>query len=439
MSRPTMIHRARSLFSHAAAALRAGPLAMLVAVLIIGRAAAFESLVTDSATGRPVAGAIVTAGGHVVMSDAEGRFMLPDLPAAVAVRAAGYRRMATAPRILAGTGGLHLTPFDARALYLSSYGATSEALRTGALRTMAAAGMNAVVIDVKSDRGLVPRDSASVIAQNIGSNRTSPIRDLPGLVSAFKARGLYTIARIVVFKDDVLASRRPDLAVHDRAGRLWRDRESLHWTDPFRSEVWDYNIDIAREAAAAGFDEVQFDYIRFPDATGLVYSGAWDQASRIGAIAGFLKLARERLAPYNVFLSADLFGYACWNTNDTLIGQRIEELAPLLDYTSPMLYPSGFQLGIPGHRNPVAAPYAIVFESLARAMERTGLPAKRFRPWLQAFRDYAFGGGEFEAGKIGAQIQAAKDFGSSGYMFWNPRNVYDVEDFVGAAPERPSR
>jgi hypothetical protein len=148
------------------------------------------------------------------------------------------------------------------------------------------------------------------------------------------------------------------------------------------------------------------------------------EENRVNAISDFLTEARRRLTPYNVFLAADIFGYVFWNLNDTDIGQRLEDIAPLLDYISPMLYPSGFHYGIPGYRNPVANPYEIVYLTLKKAQERTHLPSIRFRPWLQAFRDYAFDKGHFTGKKIREQINAAEKFGSLGWMLWNPHNIY---------------
>lgn len=135
--------------------------------------------------------------------------------------------------------------------------------------------------------------------------------------------------------------------------------------------------------------------------------------------------AKKKLIPYNVFLAADIFGYVGWNLNDTQIGQKFEALAPHLDYISPMLYPSGFQFGIPGCRNPVENPYGIVYRTLKRAQERTDFPPIRFRPWLQAFKDYAFDRRNFAGKEIKVQINAAEEFGSNGWMLWNPRNSYD--------------
>jgi len=259
-----------------------------------------------------------------------------------------------------------------------------------------------------------------------------PVRDMAALVYQLHQQGLYLIARIVVFKDLPLATANPRLAVRRVDGSVWHDREGLAWVDPFSPEVWRYNLDIAEAAARLGFDEIQFDYLRFPDSRGLVFSRPNTRINRVTAIGDFLQAARQRLMPYNVFLAADIFGYVCWNENDTAIGQQIEKLGGLVDYISPMLYPSGFTWGIPGDRNPVANPYATVERSLQRARERTGLPGVRFRPWLQAFRDYAFDRRVFGEQEIHAQIDAAESVGTDGWMLWNPRNQYQD---VGPGPE----
>ena len=154
-------------------------------------------------------------------------------------------------------------------------------------------------------------------------------------------------------------------AVRDGNGNPWRDRENLQWVDPFSHEVWQHNLDVAEEAARLGFDEIQFDYVRFPDASGVHFALPNTRGNRTAAIVGFLKAARARLAPYNVFVSADIFGYVCWNLDDTAIGQEIGTLGTALDYISPMLYPSGFTWGLPGCTNPVADPGQIVRRSLA--------------------------------------------------------------------------
>ena len=392
--------------------------------------------ILDATTREPLEDAIVTRGDTVVRTGADGAFDVAGAGDRLLARAVGHGRAELDLRAAepAAELALELPPLSPKALYLSSFGVGSARLREAALELIATTELDALVIDVKGDRGLVAYRSEVPLAAEVGAQRVLTLLDAPGLLARLRELGIYTIARIVVFKDDPLASARPELVVRRRDGQVWRDREGLAWTDPFRHEAWAYNVDLAVEAARLGFDEIQFDYVRFPDAGGLVFAAANDEPGRVAAIAGFLAKARERLAPYNVFVAADVFGYVCWNQDDTQIGQRLEALAPHLDYLSPMLYPSGFQYGIPGHRNPVAHPFEIVRESLERARERTGLPPQRFRPWLQAFRDYAFDRRGFEAEAIRAQIRAAEEFGASGWMLWNPRNVYSRDGLRETGP-----
>ena len=319
---------------------------------------------------------------------------------------------------------IRLVPFAPKALYLTFYGVGERAIREPALNLIQHTELNALVIDVKGDRGWIPYKSSVSLAAEVGGQRIITVRDIDGLMKSFKEKGIYTIARIVVFKDNPLALAKPEWAVRTNGGEIWRDREGLAWVDPFRKEVWDYNIQIAIEAAQLGFDEIQFDYVRFPDASAPHFSQPNTEENRVKAISGFLQEARNRLMPYNVFLASDIFGYVCWNLNDTHIGQKLESLALPVDYLSPMLYPSGFQYGIPGYRNPVANPYEIVYLSLKRAQERTNFAPNRFRPWLQAFRDYAFDRRFFYGKEIRSQIKAAEKFGSLGWMLWNPQNNY---------------
>jgi hypothetical protein len=385
--------------------------------------------VIDAGSRQPVAGAVVTLDRESAETDAAGTFELPWSPGALHVRAVGFRRESITP-----SDGrpieIGLVPFRPKALYLSFYGIGTGPLRERALQLVQRTELNALVIDVKSDYGKIPYRSDVPLAVAVGAQGPLTIPDPAALVADLKSRGMYLIARIVVFKDVPLATARPDLAVRTASGAVWRDRERLTWTDPFSREVRDYNVDIAVEAARLGFDEIQFDYLRFPDAVGLAYAQPSTRQSRIAAIGELLQEARRRLVPYGVFLSIDVFGYVCWNRDDTMIGQRLEDLAPLVDYVSPMLYPSSFQFGIPGYRNPVAYPYEIVRRSLERARARTGLPAVRFRPWLQAFKDYAFDRRPFDADEIRIQIQAAEQFGSDGWMLWNPRNDYSAVGLV---------
>jgi len=410
-------------------------LLLCVLILTFRPAAAYTGRVLDAASSQPIADAIVTLGDRVVRTNGKGQFDISGPGDTIGFRAYGYGRTSLPVAGFAvGPHDVELQPFRPKALYLSFYGVGSRTLREAALAQIEKRGMNAVVIDVKGDRGLISYRSSVALARQVGAQKTITISDPTALIRRLHGEHVYVIARIVVFKDDPLATARPDLALKRTGGAVYRDREGLEWTDPLDKEVWNYNIALAVEAARLGFDEIQFDYVRFPDAKGLAFSVPNTMANRIAAITGFLGEAREQLVPYNIFLASDIFGYVMWNLDDTHIGQRLEELSRVVDYISPMLYPSCFHAGIPGYPNPVAHPYEIVFRSLQNGQQRTGIPPIRFRPWLQAFRDYAFDRRRYGETEIGAQIKAAETFGSDGWMLWNPRNVYFANNTAASVP-----
>ncbi len=385
--------------------------------------------VADAYTQRPVSGAIITMNDEVVRSDENGRFTLKGTGTAIRVRACGYLRadQTILPSLFTAPVEIRLKPFTPKALYLTYYGIGDRTLRGAALKLIEQTELNALVIDVKGDRGVITYKSDIPLVSQIGAQKQVIVKDIKGLLASLKEKGIYTIARIVVFKDDILGEARPELAIKSENGGVWRDRENLIWLDPSKRAVWDYNINIAVEAASNGFDEIQFDYVRFPDKKGLKYGVPNNEENRVKYISGFLMEARRRLAPYNVFVAADIFGYVSWNRDDTNIGQRLDNIAGSVDYISLMLYPSGFQFGIPGYRNPVAHPYEIVYLSLKKSLERAKIPSVRFRPWLQAFKDYAFDKRHFNGPEIRCQIKATDEFGSDGWMLWNPRNVYTAD------------
>jgi hypothetical protein len=398
--------------------------------------------ITDATTGKPIADAVVTVGTTVVKGDAAGHFLIVagdgNGDVQVMARAPGYRAASVSVANLGkNNNNFSLTPFTPHALYLSVYGIASKPIRHAALDIIHRGGANALVVDIKSDRGLLTYPSQIPLAQTIGARRVTLTHSLTDLVSDGHAQGIYMIARIVTFKDATLGVARPDLAVHLASGELFHDREGLTWTDSYQPEVRAYNIAIAVEAAKAGFDEVQFDYVRFPDSnTKLSFHGPTDEAGRVKAITAFLAQAHAALVPYNVFQAADIFGYVGWNLNDTGIGQQLQDIVDTVDYVCPMLYPSGFKAGIPGHKNPMATDqdiYDTVRLTIDNSIRRTHANPKKFRPWLQAFRDYAFGGKVFGPVEVADQIRAADDAGSDGWILWNPHNRYTD---VGLTKER---
>jgi hypothetical protein len=393
-------------------------------------AKAYLGKVVDAVTKKPIEDAPVTLGEQVVRTDQEGVFRLEGTGDTLRLRAAGYKRRDVPISELGNPNPeISLEPFKVKALYLTVYGTASKNIREAALAALERNNMNALVIDIKGDRGFIPFKVDLPLAEEIGVQKTILVKDYPTLLKSLKEKNLYLIARIVVFKDDPLAAAKPQWAVKTKGGGVFRDREKLRWVDPFIKEVWDYNIALAKIAAELGFDEIQFDYVRFPDNRGTTLSQPVTVESRTQAITGFLEAASQALRPYNVFVAADVFGYVPWNTNDTDIGQQIVPIMKAVDIVSLMVYPSGYHLGIPKYRNPVQHPYEIVYLTHKRAQDRTQVSPLRFRPWLQAFRDYAFRGGDFKEERMRVQIKAADDFGASGWMFWNPRNLYPTGVF----------
>lgn len=390
---------------------------------------ATEVHVVDSVTGKAVPDATVTLNGAVVAVDARGDYSVPAGAQVVMARAPGYRAVTLPVGDLTKQGGkLELTPFAVKGLYLSEYGIESNSIRDSALGIIRAGGANALVINIKSDHGFLIYPSEIPLAKSVGARSVTTVKSLPQLMQNGHAQGIYMIARIVTFKDNPLATSRPELALHLANGSLFKDGEHLGWTDPYRPEVRAYNIAIAVEAAKAGFDEIQFDYVRFPDAASkLRVSGPTDEPGRVKAITDFLKQAKAALVPYNVFMSADIFGYVAWNSNDTGIGQQLDAVMKVVDYACPMLYPSGFKYGIPGHPKPMATNvdiYNTIKLTLDNAVRRTNANPKKFRPWLQAFRDYAFNRLVYGPEQVAAQTRAAADVGTDGWLLWNPHNRY---------------
>lgn len=383
-----------------------------------------NGIVFDKQTLKPIASAIVISGGKEYRTDVNGSFTIPKSDR-IGIRAIGYNR-----KFYISGGKMYLDRVIPKALYLSSFGATSSKLMGNAKHLIHTTEINALVIDIKMDRGQIAFKTANPIANKIGAQEVILFKDLPKFVSELKREGIYTIARIVSFKDTPYIAAHPNLGVHKDDGTLFKDKEGLYWIDASQRDAWKYIVDIAEESAKAGFDEVQFDYVRFPDRKGIKFSVENTQANRVKAISSFLEYARTRLIPYNVFISADIFGYVSWHDADIDIGQRVDALAPYVDYLSPMLYPSGFHAGIPGYTNPVAANYEIVRHSLDKALQKSGGSSLAYRPWLQAFRDYAFDRRIYGEKEIRDQIRASEDFGSCGWILWNPRNVYSQAGLI---------
>lgn len=315
-------------------------------------------------------------------------------------------------------------PEAVKALYVPGYVAEGEGL-DGILRLVEETEVNALVVDVK-DAGLTTYPSEVPLAREIGAT-TERIPDLAAFVEGLKEKGVYPIARLAVFQDDALAWARPDLAALDATtGEPWLTYQGAAWVNPYREEAQRYNVEIAKEAAAAGFEEIQFDYVRFPsdgEMVNLAY-GEETAPTQEDAIAGFLEYAHGELEPMGVEVSADVFGLV--GMNDYVgVGQVVSKMAPHLDVLCPMVYPSHYPFGAYGYDNPDVYPYEIVelamadFETKARAVN----PGIEIRPWLQDF-DYL---SAYEPADVEAQIRAAQDARIPGWILWNAGAEYTTE------------
>jgi hypothetical protein len=332
-----------------------------------------------------------------------------------------------------------------KGFYFSYNALGSEEFREHAKNLLETTELNAIVMDFKGDHGYLSFPTQVAMAQEIGADKGVTLADPTEFMQWLKDHRVYTIARIVAFKDDLLSKAHPELAVTDSStGGIWKDGEGLGWADPNYHAAWDYNVALAEEAAKMGFDEVQFDYVRFPsdgsigDAT---YAMENTQENRTAAIAGFLKQAKNALAPHNVKLAADTFGYTAWVPDDLGIGQHLESVAPHLDVISPMVYPSTYSFGLPGEspdfeKNPVAYPYEIVNRSTQQAVDRAKAvnPNIEVRPWIQDFQDYAFDQRVYTPGEIRLQMDGARDAGGRGWLLWDPAVAYTPEALVSATP-----
>ncbi len=304
--------------------------------------------------------------------------------------------------------------------------------------------LNAVVFDFKGDHGLLSFPSQVPMASTIGATQAPVVRDSAAFLSWFQQHDIYTIARIVTFKDDLLAEARPDWAVIDvTTGQVWHDQEGMGWVDPFSQGSWHYNAALAAEAARLGFDEVQFDYVRFPtdgNVGNTVFSLANDEENRTAAITGFLDLARQAIKPLGARLSIDIFGYTAWVTDDLGIGQRLEALAPHVDVLAPMVYPSTYSAGLPGesdqYGNAIAYPYDIVHLSTQRTLARAREvnPAIQVRPWLQDFQDYAFDGRVYTPNEIRLQMDGAREAGGAAGCYGTQRCNTRAKDWSVHTP-----
>ncbi|MCX6760123.1 MAG: hypothetical protein NTW46_02155 [Candidatus Nealsonbacteria bacterium] len=341
-----------------------------------------------------------------------------------------------------------IKPEIVKGVYLTGWSASLESKIDYVYDLAESAGVNTVVIDIKDYSGYVSYDVDDYTAPKVKEYGAEKIKiyDIDNLIRNFHDRGIYTIARIAVFQDPVLVHAREDLAVYNKYHQtsqkwdlsfllsnisVWLDNMKLAWIDPASEESWDYNISIAKDALNRGFDEINFDYVRFPSDGDLSNMGfpKWDGTTpKHLVIRSFFQKVRESLP--DAVLSIDLFGLSTVNYDDLGIGQVIEDAYEYFDYVCPMVYPSHYANGFMGYGSPAEHPYEVVKYSIDKGLLRlkafNELDNKRdvyLRPWLQDFNL----GAVYNMDMVKAQIQATKDsLGNDykGFMLWNSSNIY---------------
>jgi hypothetical protein len=292
--------------------------------------------------------------------------------------------------------------------------------------------VNALVIDVKDDRGLVLYRSRVPLARETGADTTMPMSRarLRAVLDTMRAHGIYPIARIVVVKDPYIAERKREWAIRraDDPSKPWLDKSGKPWLDPHQTGVWDYAAALAEEAVDLGFSEIQLDYLRFPDERRLVREAAFPLAQgrpRAQVIRDQLARMRQRLGPLGVPFTGDVFGLTTSDTTDMGIGQRWEMFVDQLDVVLPMTYPSHYAPGSYNLRNPNARPYQVIDRALKDAKRRSaGIPgAGRIIPWYQ---DFDLGKPPYGPAEVRAQMQAGYDNGVGSWILWNPGSKYTL-------------
>lgn len=319
---------------------------------------------------------------------------------------------------------------DVKGIYVTGYkaGGSIDALIELTKRTE----INAFVIDVKDDNGNMLFFSETAEKYVSSANRNPYVDDPAALVQKLKDNDIYVIARIVTFKSPRYSKKHPERSIiYKGTGALFHSRDGISWASPYDRDLWDYNVGVALEAAEYGFDEIQFDYVRFPD-TGSKKDKSLDFRNTLGenkteAIQGFLKYAYEKLSAEEVYVSADVFGWTATAIGDVGIGQHWEAMTNVVDYMCPMVYPSHYGPNNFGLSVPDAYPYETIDRAIKDSIKRNAnveTPAM-LRPWIQDFSaPWVKGWIPYGPREVGLQIQALRDNGIDEYILWNPLNRY---------------
>lgn len=321
---------------------------------------------------------------------------------------------------------------EVKGIYLTVYSASGARLDK-LIEMSKRTEINTFVIDVKDDNGNMLFATEAAEKFNPEANRKAPIKDIKVLMQKLKDNNIYTIARIVSFKDPSYAKKHPNKAiVYKDSGTSFTNSDGLIWVSPHDRELWEYNLGVSKEAAAAGFNEIQFDYVRFPASNGGKLDKVLDyrnekNESKPETIQNYLKYAREQLSPMEVYISADVYGLVGSVSDDMALGQYWEAVSNVVDFVSPMMYPSHYANGTYGLSVPDAFPYETILHSTRDSVNRNKnieTPAI-IRPWIQDFTaGWVKGHIKYGAKQLELQIKALEENGVKEYLLWNAGNTY---------------
>lgn len=329
---------------------------------------------------------------------------------------------------------------DIRGIYVTAEALANDKKRKELINLIETTELNAMVIDAKGDYGTLTYQTKNPAIEPYQAAKKPPLQNIQQTLQELKEKNIYTIARIVVFKDPNLADMKPSYAMQRKTGGVWRDGSDTAWVDPYRPEVRKYNISIAKEVAQLGFDEIQFDYVRFPENGRKVNrevkfyteQGA-EPVSKAELIASFLQQATEDLHQIPIRVSADVFGLTTTQKDDMGIGQKWLLFADKVDVVSPMIYPSHYTEGTYGIAQPDLKPKPLISQATKDAiaqnklLQQAGRKPAELRPWLQSFTaSWLEPHRTYDAQAVQEQIQALKDLGIEQYLLWNPSSDYTL-------------
>lgn len=322
------------------------------------------------------------------------------------------------------------TPEPLKAIYMTSWVAGTKSLRDQLVQIIEDTEVNTIVIDIKDYSGkIVYPVEYNQKLKEFGSEEIR-VPDLRDFIEKLHKKNIYVIGRVAVFQDAYFVKHRPEFAVRNKSGSaVWKDRKGISWIDVGAVEYWDYIVDIAKESHQIGFDEINFDYIRFPsDGNMQDISFPWSSTTpRDVALKNFFVYLHKHLEGTDMKTSADLFGMTTTETNDMGIGQIFENAFPYFDYVMPMVYPSHYPSGFIKYKNPAQHPYELIQYTMKSAVDRrnalatsTGQKLAELRPWLQDF-DL---GADYGPKEVRDQIKATYDVGLTSWALWSASNKY---------------